>query len=81
MAQDETINFWNAKCKTNLVGKTIKNVRYMTDKEMKQHFWSNKPLVIFFTDGTYMYASQDDEGNGAGALFTSMDDLQVIPTI
>jgi len=81
MAQEETINHWNAKCRSKLVGKTIKNVRYMNDKELQEHYWDKRPLIIFFTDGTYMYSSMDDEGNDGGALFTSIDELQVIPTI
>lgn len=82
MANDtELINQWNIDCNKHLVGKTIKNVRYMTDEEIMNNGWCNRPLVIFFTDGSYMYASQDDEGNGAGALFTSIDGLEIIPTI
>lgn len=77
----ETINFWNLECNKHLVGKTIKNVRYMTDKEMNDMGWYKKPLVIFFNDGSYMYASSDDEGNDAGALFTSIEGLETIPTI
>jgi len=81
MAQDETIKHWNSECQKHLEGKTIKNVRYMTDKEMNEMGWYNRPLMIFFTDGTYMYASQDDEGNGAGSLFTNIEGLEIIPTI
>lgn len=65
----------------NLVGKTIKNVRYMTNEEMEDHLWDKKTLVIFFTDGSYIYASSDDEGNSAGALYTSFNKLPIIPTI
>ncbi len=77
----DLVNIWNLKCAKHLIGKTIKNVRYMTDKEMIKNMWYKKPLVIFFTDGSYMYASADDEGNDAGALFTSFEELEVIPTI
>jgi len=59
--------FWNKKAKV-LVGKTIKAVRYMTDKEAEDSMWYNKPLVIFFTDGTYIFPMADDEGNNGGAL-------------
>jgi hypothetical protein len=31
----DLIKEWNADCSKALVGKTIKSVRYMTDKEMK----------------------------------------------
>lgn len=81
MNNAELINQWNTECNKHLVGKTIKNVRYMTDEELENNFWSKRPLVIFFTDGSYIYASSDDEGNEAGALFTSFEGLDVIPTI
>jgi len=79
--QDETIKHWNTECSKHLVGKTIKNVRYMNNKELEQHYWYKRPLIIFFTDGTYMYSSADDEGNDGGSLFCSIEGLEVIPTI
>ena len=81
MNKTELINQWNMKCNKHLIGKTIKNVRYMTDEELQEHYWDKRPLIIFFTDGTYMYSSMDDEGNDGGSLFTSIDELQIIPTI
>lgn len=72
---------WEQNCSKHLVGKTIKEVRYMTNAEQQSHSWFRKALVIFFTDGSYIYPSKDDEGNDAGALFTSFTELQVIPVI
>jgi len=72
---------WEQICSKHLVGKTIKEVRYMTDKEQENHGWFRKPLVIFFTDGSFIYPSRDDEGNDAGSLFASFTELQVIPVI
>ena len=66
--------FWNNRAKV-LVGKTIKEVRYMTDEEAKESMWYNKPLVIFFTDGTYIYPMMDDEGNDGGAIYGSHNEL------
>lgn len=80
-AQQETVDRWEKLCIQHLVGKTIKEVRYMTNAEQKNHGWFCKPLVIFFTDGSFIYPSKDDEGNDAGALFASFKDLQVIPVI
>jgi hypothetical protein len=65
---------WNKKGKV-LVGKTIKEVRYMTDAEAEDSMWYHKPLVIFFTDGTYIYPMADDEGNDAGSIFGSSNEL------
>lgn len=75
------IQKWEEKCAKALIGKTIKAVRYLTDLEATGLGWSSKALVLFFNDGSYIYASADDEGNNAGALFTSMDDLPIIPVI
>jgi hypothetical protein len=76
----ETEKIWTDKCKV-LIGKTVKSVRYMTDEEMEKFGWYSKPLVIQFTDGTYLYSSADDEGNDGGALFTNLKGLDVIPVI
>ena len=45
--------------------------------------WDKRPLVIRFTDGTYIIPMRDDEGNDGGSLYygdkENGDD--VIPTI
>lgn len=61
--------YWNAYATKALTGKKIVNVRYMSKAEMDAHGWYNRALVIQLDDGTLIYPSQDDEGNGAGALF------------
>ena len=77
----EIANVWNRKVSDFLVGKIIKSVRYMNDKEMNDFMWYKKPVIITFTDGSYIIPQRDDEGNDGGALFTSDDDLDVIPVI
>jgi hypothetical protein len=72
---------WTDKAKDFLVGKTIWSVRYMNDKEMEDFMWSKKPIIIEFTDGSYIIPQRDDEGNDGGALFTSDDNLDIIPVI
>lgn len=72
---------WNKKASDFLIGKTIKSVRYMNDKDMKDFMWYKKPVIITFTDGSYIIPQKDDEGNDGGALFTSDDNVDVIPTI
>lgn len=52
-----------------LVGRTITSVQYMSLTEMESIGWNRSPLVIELDDGTLMFPSMDDEGNGAGALF------------
>jgi hypothetical protein len=80
-SRETIIKRWEHRCSISLVGKTIKCVRYQYTCEMKDMGWSKKSLVIFFTDGSYMFPSSDDEGNNAGTLFTSFKGMGVIPTI
>jgi hypothetical protein len=61
----------------SFVGHTIAMVRPMTIRELEDEGWtlrSSKPLAIILDDGTKIYASQDDEGNGPGALFGQLPD-------
>jgi len=77
----EIANHWNKKVSDFLVGKTIESVRYMNNTEMEDFMWNKKPVIIKFTDGSYIIPQRDDEGNDGGALFTSDDDLDIIPVI
>ena len=72
---------WNKDISKHLVGKTIKEVRYLTEQEEKDMAWYSSSAVIIFTDGTHLIPSADDEGNDAGALFTNIKGLEVIPVI
>ena len=57
------------KLAEQLVGKTIKKVRYMTEQEADNLYWTKRPLVIQFTDGTFLIPQADDEANNGGALW------------
>jgi hypothetical protein len=74
-------NKWNKRVSDFLVGKTIKSVRYMTDEEMEDMMWHSKPVIIDFTDGSWIIPQRDDEGNDGGALYTSDENLSIIPVI
>lgn len=52
-------------------GRTILAVRWMTDKELRNEGWDDRGggIAIDLNDGSILFASQDDEGNGPGALF------------
>ncbi len=57
-----------------LTGQKITKVRAMTGAEMESEGWDENnfhgaPVVIVTEDGTRIYPSRDEEGNGAGALF------------
>ena len=54
-----------------LVGKTVKEVRPMTEAEYGDLYWHNNGMgfVVIFTDGTCFIPSSDAEGNAPGFLF------------
>jgi hypothetical protein len=58
------------------VGLRITEVAWMTKEEMNIEGWdcAYPPVVIHLSDGGKIYASADDEGNGAGVLFGSTED-------
>ena len=72
---------WENRIGKKLVGKTIAAVRYLTEEEAEELGWVRRGLVIIFDDTSYVYPSMDDEGNDAGALFTSFEDLPTIPVM
>lgn len=72
---------WAEQAANVLLGKTIVKVRYITANEMRDLYWDRSGVVFELNDGTIVYPSQDDEGNGPGALFTSNENTPVIPVI
>jgi hypothetical protein len=72
---------WAADAEALLVGRTVVGVRWMTDDEVRDFGWYASAPIIFFDDETYLIAKRDDEGNDAGALATSSDDLPTMPVI
>lgn len=72
---------WSKKANKLLKGSVIKKVRWMTDKEVENHDWLGSAPVIELSNGVVIIASMDDEGNDAGALFTNLEDLPVLPRI
>ena len=72
---------WTKASNDFLKGKIVARVRFSTKAEMKTMDWYAGAVSIEFTDGSWVMAMQDDEGNGPGALFTSSDDLPIIPVM
>ncbi len=60
---------WGAEMEKSLVGKRVVETRYLKDAEMKALGWEESVPVIIFDDGSMLFPSRDDEGNGGGALF------------
>jgi len=74
-------NFWVEKIKKNLLNKKIIDVRVMSKSEAKILGWDYRSIVITLDDGETIYPSMDDEGNNAGAIFTTYEDLPTIPVM
>lgn len=73
---------WGNLASNFLVGKTIRRVRYLNDRESEDIGWNKSGVVIEFTDGHWIVAMSDDEGNEAGSIWTSsQSEINVIPTI
>jgi hypothetical protein len=58
----------------DLKGERIREVRTMTPVELRRQGWSPDrwmapPMVVVLESGVTLFASQDEEGNGPGALF------------
>jgi hypothetical protein len=71
---------WNEEVSKRLVGKIITKVKWLdADNTYKLFGWTHQPCEIHLNDGTILTPSADDEGNGAGAIFTNIKDLQVLP--
>lgn len=76
---EELTKPWNKRAKV-LVGKKIKQARYMTEAEAKEFGWYSRGIIIFFEDGSHIIPMRDDEGNDAGSIDGS-DDKYVFPVL
>mgnify|MGYP000514712273 CR=1 FL=1 len=81
MNYEQLKTHWGGLASKFLVGKTIKHVRYMNDKELEDLGFETSNLAIFFTDGSFMYASMDDEGNDSGVIRTNDPNAGCYPSI
>ncbi len=72
---------WGKKATKAFKGKVVDRIEWLTDKEVEENGWMSAAPVIVFTDGTWLMASRDDEGNDAGALFSSEEVIPTLPVI
>lgn len=79
--KETTDQRWNRIAQKMLVGKKIKAVSYMTQKEASSMGWCKRPVIIELDDGSHFFPSADDEGNDGGALFTSDKDNPTLPVL
>lgn len=81
MSNEELKKQWSKEASDKLVGRKIVAVRYMTQDEVDDCGWFNAAVILRLEDGTLLYPQADDEGNNAGSLATTYEDLPVIPVI
>ena len=57
--------------KSELIGRKIFDVKPMSKAELEAEGWDDtgSAVVLVLDDGSKLFASQDDEGNGPGAMF------------
>lgn len=79
--ENQVIPHWEQKAASVLVGRKIKAVRYLTQKEVESLGWYSRSVVIELDNGVLVWPSSDDEGNDAGALFTTDERADTLPVI
>lgn len=81
--QEEIETYWVGECEKVLKGRTIVEVRYLTNDEMELMGWYKRPMCFELDNGTLCIPSMDDEGNDGGSLFYQQKDneLDVLPVI
>jgi hypothetical protein len=71
---------WHKDAKKHLVGRTIVKVEWLSPKRTEKLLgWTNQPCEIYLDNGTILTPSADDEGNDAGAIFTNIKEMPVLP--
>ena len=72
---------WEKVAATVLVGRKIVAVRYLSSDEREGLGWDCRSVVFQLDNGTLVWPSADDEGNDAGALFTTDKRGDTLPVI
>lgn len=72
---------WTKAASDLLTGRTIKRVRYMTQREADHFGWYSRSVVIELDSGLLLWPSRDDEGNDAGSIFTTDKNTDTLPVI
>ena len=80
--EKKAVKHWQTTSEFWLLGKKIVKCRYMSDEEMKETMWHNRPICLLHDDGTWIIPQRDDEGNDGGSLYvTKFDKAEVLPVI
>jgi len=78
---DTTEKRWTDIATNLLVGRTIVAARYLAKDEAKRLGWHQRSVIFELDNGTLIFPSMDDEGNGAGALFTTDSKHDTLPVL
>jgi len=78
---DQVVPHWEKQAALVLVGRKIKAVRYLHSSEAEHLGWYGRSVVIELDNGVLVWPSADDEGNDAGALFTTDKRVSTLPVI
>ena len=73
--------FWTDAAARVLLGRTIVRVEYMSPDDRDANYWTHRGLVIYLDDGTQVSAMVDEEGNDAGAFWTTHPDHGILPRL
>ena len=80
--EEKAVKHWQTTSEFWLLGKKIVKCRYMSEEEMKETMWNNRPICLLLDDGTWIIPQRDDEGNDGGSLYvTKFDKAEVLPVI
>lgn len=72
---------WTKTAKKLLEGRKIAQVRYLSDEESDLLGWNRRAVVLQLDNGLMIFPSMDDEGNDAGALFTTDEKTPILPVL
>ena len=86
--KDVCRKYWEDKSRALLRDRVVHEVRYLTPEESSDIGWEGEcSLVIQLNDindkrtPVLVFPARDEEGNGAGVLFTDDSDLSTIPML
>lgn len=72
---------WSNVAASVLLGRKIVAVRYLDEDEADRLGWCSRSVVFKLDNGHWVWASRDDEGNDAGALFTTDSRATILPVL
>ena len=84
MRSKKTIELvWTKRAENLLLNRKIVKVKYLKTEEVEKIFGypGHRCLAFMLDNNVWVFPSQDDEGNEAGALFTTSEALPTIPRI